>query len=138
MLSLEMSAAFDPSIFQRRTVSFALSQRFKHNWHEFKGTIKVAFQTFFFNSLLKALPPPPNLLVRLLFSAYLLLLIIVGVLLVWRQLTKRDRLIEDIDLFSIARTRTTARFSEFEYGIMLIIVFSLFFFIIIMFKRSQD
>lgn len=135
-LSPGMSSANDSSIFQRNIEGFALSQRSKHIWHEFRGTVRVAIQTFSINTILQLLPPPPHPLVLVIFAIYLYLLLFLGVLLVWRRFDKNCRLNEDIDLFSIAKKQTTSKLRPEEFYMMVIFILGLYFFIVIYNHRS--
>lgn len=40
---------YDEALFERTFLGVALSQRLKHNWHKFKGTLYLAFNLLSFN-----------------------------------------------------------------------------------------
>lgn len=112
----EMS--YESSIFRRSSNSLALSQRFRNNWHKFKGTLNVALQALPTNTLLQALSSFSSSLVLVFFCIYLLLLILLAILLIkqlyYKHIKRRKH--QDFDLLSVVDSRETAsNISEAEF-----------------------
>jgi hypothetical protein len=46
---VHLKMPYDEALFERTFLGVALSQRLKHNWHKFKGTLSLAFNLLSFN-----------------------------------------------------------------------------------------
>ena len=91
----------DQNFFERINGEFALSQRFKQNWHRFCGTIKLAMQLLSTNYLVGSLPRSIAFLPLLLYLTVISIIsyLIIGSLTGQMNTTCKDE--EDLDMIGV-------------------------------------